>query len=95
MRSMIVSCVAAIGLGSTLLVVAQTAPPAGNPNPPGWKYGGYNCGCLTAPDCHWSTADCDACCAAAEYPPGPLNPAQVAQCQLFCAQMGQPCFDCP
>ncbi len=75
--------IAAIGFVLTMQAIAQ-------PGTPGWKYGGYNCGCL-GNACTWTTADCNKCCNAAVIPTRPLNPGQVTHCLAFCFQMGQPC----
>jgi len=66
------------------LALSSAAVALGQVGTPGWKFGRNQCGPVGTPR-STTLAGCTACCGWSVIPTGPLNPAEVAQCNAYCA----------
>ena len=71
------------------VVSAGTNPAQGTE---GWKYGGYNCGCLA--NIKATLLSCNVCCEQAGQNDA-IKPEEVYNCKAFCLQASFPCMSQP
>lgn len=84
-KSTMTMAAVSFALSLATIALAATNPAQGTP---GWKYGGYNCGCTSNQSP--STASCNLCCRNAGLN-GILDGFGVQDCLAFCAQAVFPC----
>lgn len=84
-KSTMTMAAVSFALSLATIALAATHPSQGTP---GWKYGGYNCGCLTNQSPN--IVSCKNCCNQAGSE-GLLDPDELSNCHAFCNQAVFPC----